>query len=62
MREESVDIRLRGAKKYDYFIILPDDPFKVSCSSHKIIGTLGFRKHSRFTRGVRHYSCSYCVY
>ena len=27
--EEQDEMRLRGAKNYDYFIILPDDPFKV---------------------------------
>ena len=29
-RDDPTDLRLRGAKKYDYFVILPDDPFKVS--------------------------------
>ena len=28
--DEKDEMRLRGAKTYDYFIILPDDPFKVS--------------------------------
>ena len=31
--EEPDEMRLRGAKHYDYFIILPDDPFKVSVGS-----------------------------